>query len=124
VVVEPEEGFEPSTFRLRVETHAGRFSLLMSAGPSILCAPDLSPYGRRNDRQNDQADSRKAHRPMATFRSRSGGVSSAGNHREIRRLTIDQGSFRHKIGWQGKRLPGARGLHPGDGLSTEEPSGP
>ena len=27
-------------------------------------------------------------------------------HRQIRRLAIDQGFFRHKIGWQGKRLAG------------------
>src|SRR5215211_9112328 len=50
-VLEPEEGFEPSTFRLPVEPHEssryqpGRFSLLMSAGSSVECAPDLWCYG-------------------------------------------------------------------------------
>jgi hypothetical protein len=57
---EPEEGFEPSTFRLRVETHpSSRYQpdlswLLPSSGSSSQCVPDLPCYGRRNDRENDQ----------------------------------------------------------------------
>src|SRR5215218_7121446 len=59
-LLEPEEGFEPSTFRLRVETHSssrcqpGLSWLLRSAGSSIQCAPDLPRYGRGNDQGNDQ----------------------------------------------------------------------
>jgi hypothetical protein len=50
-VLEPEVGFEPTTFRLRVETHVssrsqpGRFWLLTSAGSSVQCVPDLACYG-------------------------------------------------------------------------------
>ena len=58
--VEPEVGFEPTTFRLRVETHPSSrcqprpFWLLASAGWSIQCVPDLPRYGRRNDQENDR----------------------------------------------------------------------
>jgi hypothetical protein len=57
---EPEVGFEPTTFRLRVETHPssryqpGRFWLLTSAASSVEFVPDLSCYGRGNDRENDR----------------------------------------------------------------------
>jgi hypothetical protein len=53
--------FEPSTFRLRVEKPSssrcrpGPFWLLVSAGSSIWCVPDLWRYGRGNDRENDHA---------------------------------------------------------------------
>jgi hypothetical protein len=53
--LEPEEGFEPSTFRLRVETHPSsrfypeRFWLLVSAGSSVEYVPDAPCYGRGND---------------------------------------------------------------------------
>ena len=52
--MEPEEGFEPSTFRLRVETQSssrcdpGLFLLLMSAGSSVECGPDLRRYSGWN----------------------------------------------------------------------------
>jgi hypothetical protein len=55
---EPEVGFEPTTFRLRVETHAssrcwpGRFWLLTSAGSSSQFVPDLPGYSRGNDQEN------------------------------------------------------------------------
>src|SRR5215216_4322890 len=58
--MEPEVGFEPATFRLRVATHSssrcqpGRSWLLRSAGSSIQCAPDLPRYGKGNDHWNDQ----------------------------------------------------------------------
>jgi hypothetical protein len=58
--MEPEVGFEPTTFRLRVEEPSssrycpGRFWLLTSAGSSAECAPDLPCYGWRNDQGNDQ----------------------------------------------------------------------
>jgi hypothetical protein len=54
-LLESEVGFEPTTFRLRVEAlpssrcQPGRFSLLTSAGSSIQCVPDLWRYGRGND---------------------------------------------------------------------------
>ena len=73
--MEPEVGFEPTTFRLRVEKHPssrcqpGLFWLLTSAGSSVECVPDLPCYGRGNDQENDQAVSRKSHRTMAIFRS-------------------------------------------------------
>jgi hypothetical protein len=57
--VEPEVGFEPATFRLRVEEPSssryqpGRFWLLRSAGSFSQCVPDLPSYGRENDREND-----------------------------------------------------------------------
>jgi hypothetical protein len=60
--VEPEVGFEPTTFRLRVgEPSSSRcfrvlFWLLTSAGSSVECVSDLSCYGRGNDQENDQAD--------------------------------------------------------------------
>jgi hypothetical protein len=60
--VEPEVGFEPTTFRLRVEKPSssvcrpGPFWLLPSAGSSVECVPDLSSYARGNDQENDQAD--------------------------------------------------------------------
>jgi hypothetical protein len=53
---------EPTTFRLRVETHPSSryqldpFWLLRSAGSSSQCGPDLPCYGRGNDQQNDQAN--------------------------------------------------------------------
>ena len=55
VEMEPEEGFEPSTFRLRVEEpwssrcQPGRSWLLRSVGSSSQCVPDLPSYGRWND---------------------------------------------------------------------------
>jgi hypothetical protein len=58
--LEPEVGFEPTTFRLRVEEpSSSRYRpdpswLLTSAGSSVECAPDLPSYGRGNDRENDQ----------------------------------------------------------------------
>ena len=58
--MEPEVGFEPTTFRLRVEEqpstryYRGRFKLLTSAGSSIEGIPDLWRYGGRNDREDDQ----------------------------------------------------------------------
>ena len=60
--MEPEEGFEPSTFRLRVgkppssRYRPGLFWLLTSAGSSVECVPDLPSYGRGNDQENDQTD--------------------------------------------------------------------
>jgi hypothetical protein len=60
-VLEPEEGFEPSTFRLRVEEPSstrccpGLFWLLTLAGSSSQCVPDLPSYGRRNDQENDRS---------------------------------------------------------------------
>jgi hypothetical protein len=64
---EPEVGFEPTTFRLRVEEPSSSrcrpdpFWLLTSAGSSVECVPDLPSYGRRNDQENDQADPRGTH---------------------------------------------------------------
>ena len=55
-----KEGFEPSTFRLRVEAHLSSrcrpdpFWLLTSAGSSAEFVPDLPCYGRGNDQENDQ----------------------------------------------------------------------
>jgi hypothetical protein len=63
--VEPEVGFEPTTFRLRVEEpsstrcYRGLFLLVTSARSSAECAPDLPSYGRWNDQGNDQADPRE-----------------------------------------------------------------
>jgi hypothetical protein len=81
--VEPEVGFEPTTFRLRVEEpsssrcHPGPFWLLTSAGSSSQCVPDLPSYGRRNDQENDQTDE-EAHQTMTGFRSGWEGSSSTG----------------------------------------------
>jgi hypothetical protein len=50
-VLEPEVGFEPTTFRLRV-------------GSSSQCVSDLSCYGRGNDQENDQADPRETRQTM------------------------------------------------------------
>jgi hypothetical protein len=58
--LEPEVGFEPTTFRLRVgahpssRSHTVRFWLLTSAGSSIQYVPDLPRYGWGNDQENDQ----------------------------------------------------------------------
>jgi hypothetical protein len=58
--VEPEVGFEPTTFRLRVVKHSSSLCLrvpssqLTSLGASIQCGPDQGRYGRRNDQGNDQ----------------------------------------------------------------------
>jgi hypothetical protein len=52
--VEPEVGFEPTTFRLRVEEHSSSRCcpdpswLLTSAGLSVEFVPDLPCYGREN----------------------------------------------------------------------------
>jgi hypothetical protein len=83
--VEPEVGFDPTTFRLRVEEpsssrcHPGPFWLLTSAGSSSQCVPDLPRYGWGNDQENDQTDPSRVHRTMATFRS---GSEGRGCHRE------------------------------------------
>jgi hypothetical protein len=67
----PREGLDPSTFRLRVETHLssryrpGRFRLLRSVGSSSQCVLDLPCYGRGND----QADSGEIQQSMMAFRS-------------------------------------------------------
>jgi hypothetical protein len=59
-ILEVSVGFEPTTFRLRVETPSssryqpGRFWLLTSAGLSSQYVPDLPSYGRGNDQENDQ----------------------------------------------------------------------
>jgi hypothetical protein len=69
-VLEPEVGFEPTTFRLRVGKPSssrrcpGRFWLLRSAGSSFECVPDLPCYGRGNDQENDQADPRETRQTM------------------------------------------------------------
>jgi hypothetical protein len=61
-MMEPEVGFEPTTFRLRVEEPSSSmcrpdpFWLLTSAGSSVECVPDLPSYGRGNDQGNDQSD--------------------------------------------------------------------
>src|SRR4029453_15727867 len=50
--MEPEVGFEPTTFRLRVEEPSSSvcrpdpFWLLTSAGSSVECVPDLPSHGR------------------------------------------------------------------------------
>jgi hypothetical protein len=67
--MEPEVGFEPTTFRLRVEEpsssrcHPGLFWLLRSAGSSAECVPDLPSYGRGNDQGNDQTDPSRSTEP-------------------------------------------------------------
>jgi hypothetical protein len=54
-VLESEEGFEPTTSRLRLEEPSSSrccpamFSLLRSAGSSVECIPGLWRYGRGND---------------------------------------------------------------------------
>ena len=112
--LEPEVGFEPTTFRLRVETPSsslyqpGPFWLLTSAGSSIQCVPDLASYGRANDQENDQAVSRKPHRTTATFLSGSEGRSSTGELACRRcRLMVGQ-QLPTEIGWQGEHR--GRGL--------------
>jgi hypothetical protein len=57
---EPEVGFEPTTFRLRVGKHSSSrcrpdpFWLLTSERSSAECVPDLPCYGRRNDQENNR----------------------------------------------------------------------
>jgi hypothetical protein len=57
---EPEVGFEPTTFRSRVEEPSSSvcrpdpFWLLTSGGSSVEFVPDLPCYGRGNDQENDQ----------------------------------------------------------------------
>src|SRR5215211_1496729 len=59
-VLEPEVGFEPTTFRLRVEKPSssryqpGPFWPLTLAGSSSQYVPDLPTYGRGNDRVDPQ----------------------------------------------------------------------
>src|SRR5829696_6689773 len=60
--MEPEVGFEPTTFRLRVEepSSSGYLPdpswLLTSAGSSVACVAGLPCYGWGNDQENDPAD--------------------------------------------------------------------
>ena len=60
--MEPEVGFEPTTFRLRVGEPSSSvcrpdpFWLLTSVWSSVECVPDPLGYGRRNDQENDQTD--------------------------------------------------------------------
>ena len=85
--VEPEVGFEPTTFRLRVETHPssrcqpGRFWLLRSAGSSVECDPDRRRYGRGNDQENDRllAPACRA-APGCAAAARSAGAGSSAQH--------------------------------------------
>ena len=79
--VEPEVGFEPTTFRLRVAAHPSSgywpvlFSLLTLVDPSMQCGSDLGRYGRWNDRGNDQPAQGEIEQSASTFRSQLKGVT-------------------------------------------------
>ena len=98
--VEPEVGFEPTTFRLRVEEPSssryqpGRFWLLTSAGSSSQCVPDLPSYGRGNDQENDRADSGETHRTMRP----------SDRDRKVADPIGKSSRRRCLIGWQGEQL--------------------